>query len=712
MDIWKILEINPTNNKEDIDKAYEKIILKSKYEDDIDLNDVEIAYKYALEEAEAGFGEVNFNEESKEKPELEHTQELNDLVKEEDIDLEHTQELKIIENEEDPDELDFPEEEEKEIKDLNLMELSISKKFEDIINFDYWKEYCEKFKNTEGFIKSKITENLEKFIYNNFQVIPKDILKYIIKELNILENKTDILEKIDTKPDFDIYKIEGLSYSKTMKFFKLRYEAYYRLNYEFDNLREIGKVFKAAEKINSDDIDLKLLKIPYGILEDIEFAQEDSLIFSKTTSYYDEIDGSNKEVYRFYSVLINVYNFNQKDNIDEQYIDFDCTDYIPYYLNIFLKGYINYLVDDVDIAFDYWFNREIGHAPRNLGNISQKLILRKYTLLNEDIQQEIKAMGLMDKTVTISDIFSNIDLAYDFSNWRIIFETISPEELSKIKDKVVHYITNYYKILPKKTVEYIYEKVDLDNFENLKISDSLKDEIKNMPNMSNYIIDIPKDQKVEYYFNRYDYYANSAILNRRRMSDTLYKELKEVVNDFDVELIRVQQLFFEDTMRNQGYERTKNKIDSLQKIEDNRVFEFYNIFIETYNSKAITDNEFNRFLIIDQDKLLIHKDIINYINMSIYKLVGEEDNSNKFKEKIPNYFINKPVRRRNSRRKQQQEARRKALILSLATVVIMVLVIAIGFKIFGKNSKKGSLRNTGSYDKVAYIIDEEKTPKF
>lgn len=737
MNIWKILEINPTENKQNIEKAYEALKLKAKYDDNIDLKELEIAYKYALEMAEEEITEEDFknlekdeklsnetkevkneniknskkeeNNKKIEKEKLENTQEIEKVNTEDEIDLGKTQELSIV---------DIPEREsdkpiiskersnvKKDTKDLNLMELSISKNFEDIININYWKEYSEKFKNTEGFIKTKITENLEKFIYNNFQVIPKDILFYIIENLKILQNRKDIIQKIEECPDYPLYRIDNLSYELNNQFFKLRYEAYYRLNYEYEDLKSIGKVFTAAEKIYNKDIDLKILKIAYGILEDIAFAQEDSLIFSKTTNYFDEVGNCKKDVYKYYKALINVYTFNQFDDIEIKDLDFENTDYIPFYLNMFLKGYIAYLVDNVDIAFEYWFKEEIGPAPKSLGSISRKLIIRKYKYLKEETQEDVKAMGLMDKTVSLSDIFTNIDLAYEFSNWRIIFETITPEELAKVKDKVIHYITNYYKILPKKTVKYIYDKVGLGNFEDLTISEKLEYEIDNIPYMTNYSIKASKMKKVEYYFNRYDYFVNSAILNRRKMSETLYKNLREITkDDIDVEVIRVQQLFFEDTIRDQGYTRTKNKINELTTLNFNINFEIYNIFIEAYNTQVLSKTEFNKFLIIDQEKLLIYKDVLNYINMFIYKLAGELEISEKYEKEIPNYFINKPKRKRNAKKKEQQELRKKALLMSVVTVLILVLLIVIIVKIVGSVGGKTSFNYIDNYFAVVKTI--------
>ncbi len=494
MDIWDILEISPTNNKKEIKKAYAKK-LRVTHPDD------------------------NPEEFQKLKESFDTAILISESIEGDFFDEKNSTD-KIID---------------------------ISKDFKDIINLSYWKEYYFYYNDLSDVEKEKSLKNLGKFISRYYRSIPKDILEFLVDQFNLFEDDHYKLENIKQVPDFEIYFIDGLNSSENVEFFKLRYEIYFRYTYGFSNLNDLSKLLEKAEKLYRQDFELKVLKVSLGIFIDIEKQIGCKIEFNNAIEFFFNIIPREEKIYDFYRELMDFLLDGSTENIDKIY-SYNDYRYIPDYLLNFIKGYVNYINEDYDLTYDYWFNKNNRIYPEILKTTCKKLMTRKNGEINEKNREIIDQGNITEEeNITLEDISKNYALRYDINNWKNILEKNG--SILHILDEVLNILENSYKYLPKNILDYIYEKLDLDNYIGDKVSYTLLKEIKNMPDFVDYGDKIPIEFRNEFNIKRYEYYNNSTDIINQKLANKQYIELSTISYDHSTELIRLNQLLFRDILQ-------------------------------------------------------------------------------------------------------------------------------------------------------------------
>ncbi|SHH00520.1 DnaJ domain-containing protein [Anaerosphaera aminiphila DSM 21120] len=624
MNIWEILEIEPTENKKEIKKAYAKKLKVTHPDDDLEkFQELKEAFDLALNYRSSG-------EEGKSK---------------------------------------------------NLKD-SISKEFTDIISIEYWGNYYNKWENTED-----AKNNLEMFILENVGNIPKDIINFVLEKFELFIEDELALKSFKNIPDFKVYAIDGLNNDENIKFYRVRYAIFYKLTTGFNNIEELGELFNIGENLNSKDEDLKFLKLSFGIVQDIELKHYNPLALNNTKINLSMLENTESKTYNFVKNFIEVYS-KERLNLSDDFLKFQDVKYIPEYLILFLKGYASYVLENYNGAYYYWFV-EKNILPKILQEIAVREISLKESYLNAEFQESFSLENKKSEDVSldINDLFSNLDMSQNLDNWKNVLEDLSIEGYVNIQENIISFLVHNYKLLPKDVVDYIYKKFNIDDLENYKISNKLKTELKSLPNMNFKNNLIPKYMRAEFFETRYDYYFSSVRKEEGQFGNNLYNKLNSISFDYDVELIRVQQLFLEELALNKkntmGFKDTKDQLRKLNVFQPTDTFNFYSIFFKIYDVKKINYEDFNLLLSYKKERLLIYEDIYNVILSLAFKFSKDSESSKKYRDKLPNYLMGyidfqlKQIEKMQKRQNRTFKYIAKKIILSVSVVISAIVILAL-----------------------------------
>lgn len=602
MNIWEILEIEETNDKKIIKRAYAKKLKKTHPEDDPrGFQELKQAFDMALKISET-------------------------LV----IENEREEELKDIE------------------EDIRIMDFALSKKYDDILSMDYWKDYYIKFEKTMGIIQDNLRKNIEKSVNTLYFAIPKNIINYIIKEFELYKNNEEQRKFLDGLPDFKVLKIEGKTDEEIIEFYRIRNNIYLKMRFGFESLKELEKEFQKAENIYNYDLNLQIVKITFGLLQDIDETRANPLKLRNTEKYFKKVEKNHLKIFLFYENLIESLKNENLEKLGNDFYEFSDNDYIPDYLNKFLKGYVKFEIGEYENAYKYWFKKNTIITPQIMINIFKKLFISEYEKLTDEIKNDL----FETKSFNLYEILSNYKLALKIDNWKRLIENLGIEEYIEAQDRIVYYLKSNFMIIPKKTLEYIYEKLNIDEIHEQYLSQELKYEIKNIPAFSFDDINLEYGELEEFSRTRYYYFKIGRDfkdnIEVEEEQEKLYKKLTELSNNFDIELINLQNIFFKDL--NYSLKERKEEVSisyhyTIEKIKelssDNSStdeIELYHLYLQAYNNKELKDYEFERFLKINRKELIMDSQIYYYIATVINKVVGNEGEYEKCKSRLLYYY--------------------------------------------------------------------------
>ncbi|QQK08340.1 hypothetical protein [Miniphocaeibacter halophilus] len=603
MNIWETLEIEPTVNKEEIKKAFYRKTNKISDKNSQEFKDLLKIYSLLIKKIDA--------------PKKENSEDKNN-------NKEHN---KVESSKDKPNK-------------LKITELEISKKFKEIITIEYWNNYYDKLDQSIGIVYDNLIKNLEKFVYYNYQAIPRETLEFIIKKFNLFKNKSEIKDEILNTPNYMIYNIDDFSFEENLKFYNLRYEIFFQLNNGYKDIKNLEILFNKAEKLNPKDKDLKLLKVTVGLLDDIEKSKANPLDLKNTLEIFKQVEKIEDDIYTFYEKILEGNSLEDFSKIDESIFELNTKDYVPEYLNIFLKGFVEYSKSEYDLAYSIWFENKLDLIPTNLKNISKNLIIDKYEYLSKDLKKILVKKDYIKGNFTIEEIISDQELYSNIENWENSLKYLKDSELDM--ENILNFLKEKYIVIPKAVIDYLYNTMEINSVDESLISKELKDEMKNIPNF-NFNNNIPENQKEDFFRKRYEYFILSTDENNQDLANIIYGELKKYGFDYSVETIRVQQLFFSELKSNvlgkDRFVETEKKIEELAYLIPTKTIELYEIFLKAYKNENITEEEVNKVKSMSKDSLIISSDIYNFMIYFIYKIANKKEEALYIRELQANIFI-------------------------------------------------------------------------
>ena len=610
---WEILEISPTRNKEEIERAYNKKLQETKGENKTE--ELKEAYNKALEYAE-------------EEP---------------------TEELKI-------------------------MDLAISKEYKDMLSIDYWKEYHIRYEKTMGIIQSNLVKNLEKYIKTNYFAIPKELIFYIIGKFNLFEKNLEIIREYEVLPEFNISYISNKTDKENIQFYGLRYDIYHKIYLGEIDSKELEDDFSKAEEIYNEDNDLKILKTTVGLLKDIEKTKADPLVLNYCKKYFKELGKSETEIFLFYENLIEKLEDDELKLLDEKFYDFKNSDYLPNYLNDFIKGYIKYRLGEYDSSYNYLF--ESSETPKEIRNISKMMFINKYELLDENTRS--KLFG--GKDFNIYDLIENYILTIDIDNWENLVKDIDENTYKEFQKIVADYLPDNFMTIPKQVVDYIYDYFKIDFINTFELTNEKKYFIKNLPKF-----DFSRNKNQEHYRKKYEYYILSSLKDKEEEQEKYYEALKTDEFDLDLELIRLQNLFTNDILTNLGeykdFDELRSKIVELEKYKREEI-KLYKVFLKSYDYKKLEEFEYDEFLNIEAKGLFIDEQVYTFISTVVYKIMGNEEKYEENKFKL-SYFYNKAavdvlvLLKKIKRKKKGKKGNNNYKIIGIVVILIIIIIFGV-----------------------------------
>ncbi|HHX70380.1 MAG: hypothetical protein WAO56_08795 [Miniphocaeibacter sp.] len=596
MNIWEILEIEPTGSRKEVEEAFYKKLNKITDKDSEEFKDLVKIYSLLLKK----------------------TNKTKEEKKEKKIQVENNK------------------------SKLKIKELEISKNFEDIISIEYWNNYYEKLEQSVGIVHDNLIKSLEKFVYFNYQIIPKKTLEYIIYKFNLFKEEQGKIEEIFNVPDFKIYKINDFDFKENLKFYNLRFEIFFQINNGYENIEKLEILFNKAEELNSKDEDLKLLKVTLGLLKDIEKSKANPLCFKNTLENFEQVEKTEDDIYAFYEKLLEGNSLEDFSKIEESIFKLNTKDYVPEYLNVFLKGFIEYSKSEYDLAYSTWFENKLKFVPKNITDIEKNLVIDKYEYLPKDIKKILVKKDYIKANFTIEEIVSDQELYSNIENWKNSFKYFNNTNIEDEKNIILKFLKEKYMVIPKGVIDYLYRKIEIDSLDENLISKELKDEMKNIPNF-NFNNNIAENKKEDFFRKRYEYFILSTDENNQDLANIIYKKLKEYGFDYSVETIRVQQLFCGEFksgfLDKNGFVETEKKIEELAYLIPTKTIELYEIFLQAYKNESITEEELNKLKNINKDSLIISSDIYNFIIYFIYKIANKKEEALYIRELETNIFI-------------------------------------------------------------------------
>ncbi len=612
MKIWEILEISPSKDKKEIERAYNKKL-----------------------------GEVQGENK---------TEELREAYS------------KALEYAEDPKE------------EMKIMDLAISKKYENILSKEYWKDYHDKYEKTMGIIKSNLVKNLEKYINNYYFAIPKELLFYIVEKFNLFEKNIEKIKEYEDLPEFSIFYILNKSDKENIEFYRIRYDIYSKIHSGIMDLKELGEDFSVAEKIYNGDDDLKLLKVAFGLLKDIEKTKGDPLILNYSKKYFNEVEKNKKEIFCFFENTIEKLEKDELNSLDEKFYTFENSDYLPDYLSNFIKGYVKYKIGEYEFSYNYLFeNNEI---PKKIMDISKMMFINKYELLDNGTRSKL----FNRKNFSIYDLIDNYKIAVDLDNWKNLLNDIDEDDYKEMKKIVADYLPDNFMIIPKKVVDYIYNYFKIDEISTFELTNEKKYFIKNMPEF-----DFSINRNQEHYKKKYEYYILSSLKDKEEEQEKYYKSLKTEEFDLDLELIRLQNIFTKDILSNLGeykdFDELRSKIVELERYNRKEI-EIYKIFLQSYDYKKIEEFDYSNFLKIDVNGLFIDEQVYNFILTIVYKIIGNEEKYEESKFKL-SYFYNKAavdvlvLLKKLKIKKKSKKGNNNYKTISIAVIITIVILFTL-----------------------------------
>ena len=567
--------------------------------------------------------------------------------------------------------------------DIKFTDLALTREYSKLLLREYWEEYYIKYSKAMGFVKDNLHSSLEKNIFNLREAIPKEDLLYIVEKFKLYGKNAENIFKIKSLPDFNVYFIRGKNDLDNIRFYKIRYEIYIKLKEKSNNLKEIKELFYKAERINSEDKDLQFLKLSYGLLEDIAYSKADPLVLDKTTRFFKNIDDKTDTFYLYYRALIDILENEQYDELDYSFYEYENSNYMPKYLSLFINGYIKYQLNDFIATYNYWSKiKTVEEDDYFLNTIIKNLFINKFEILNDEIKGNLIARSYLN----FSDIIHNYELSTNIENWKIILENISEKNTKDI----IKYIEKNYVSLPKEVLEYAYIKTRMDKLENNIISKEIKDNIKNMPRFNFNNFNIPADMKYEFYKDRYEFYEITTKIYNNDLADNLYMKLNRISFDIDVELIRLQQIFYQDIYETNDistkFYNTEKKLEEIQQYKKSNEITIYNIFIKIYKYRELTERDYDRFVQINKNDLILQEDIYNFISLIIYKLANNEEKFNEIRKNLPYDYYKEAedilvylgkIKRDNITRRKKVKRKTNYTLLIIPIIVIIIFVILI-----------------------------------
>ena len=507
-----------------------------------------------------------------------------------------------------------------EEKNLSIMNLNISNDFNDISSYDYWKKYREFYEEISSVLKDNINKTLKKFVVTNYSAIPLDVLSFIVENFPIFE-EGNIKNEIKKLPNFEVYDIADLSNKEKLDFYKTRVEIYFLLKKGSLNFNEYDIRFSHEAKLNHKDRDLLGLKASFLTLKDIE-KEED---FSHLKTFLERWEFPNSKFYENYLKLLE----EKSTEIDFEDVN---VDHLPQYLENFLEGYVYYNAKEYDTAYEIWLE---GRDKDPLTKAKKRYISRIYEYLSNNLVDFLREEGILNEYVHIPVKFSDIkrrsDYARELSNWKEALNFNLLLEEPSLKDDVLNYLRENYKVLPKEVVEYIIRKVPIAPYEN--VSKEEYDDIVNLPNLNFKNPNISEEVEEEFYKKRYEYFEK---LSKGNFSSD-YDSLKEYGFDYSTEVIRVSELIAREVWNEKEFDfkDAKEKMDSMNSFEDSSTIEFYKIYIRAYEEKSISKEDMDKILNINREELVVPEFLYDFIMASLYKIYGDREATKKYVEKLP-----------------------------------------------------------------------------
>ena len=667
MNIWEILEIEETNDNKIIKRAYAKKLKKTHPEDD-----------------PTGFQEL--------KQAFDMALKISKTV--------------IIENKIEEDGFKDIEE------DVKTMDFVVSKKYDDLLSIDYWKDYHIKLEKAIEIIQDNSRKNIEKTVNTLYFAIPKNIINYITKEFELYKNDEEQRKFIYGLPDFNVLKIEGKTDEEIIEFYRIRNNIYLKMRYGFESLKELGKEFQKAENIYKDDISLQIEKVTFGLLQDIDETRAKPLKLENTEKYFKNVERNHLETYLFFENLIESLKNEKLEKLGGNFYEFSEINYIPDYLNKFLKGYVKFTIGEYENAYKYWFKENAIITPQIMINIFKELFISKYEKLTDEIRNDL----FETKSFNLYEILSNYKLALNIDNWKILIENLGIEEYIEAQDRIVYYLKSNFMIIPKKILEYIYEKLNLDEIHEQYLSQELKYEIKNIPPFKFDDINLEYDELEEFSRTRYYYFkigrdfTNNIEVEEEQ--EKLYKRLKEFSNNFDIELINLQNIFYRDLYYLKGkkeeisvrYYHTREKIKELSSDDSStEEMELYHLYLQAYDNKELKDYEIKRFLRINRKGLIMESQIYYYIATVINKVVGNEEEYEKSRKRLFYYYnqqaentliyLKKLEQKKSTITKKKSWGKYLYIYFGviLSAVLILKIIGYVDYKIYEKEQLKSKI---------------------
>ncbi|WP_430603753.1 hypothetical protein IGJ02_001321 [Enterococcus sp. DIV0724b] len=247
-------------------------------------------------------------------------------------------------------------------------------------------------------------------------------------------------------------------------------------------------------------------------------------------------------------------------------------------------------------------------------------------------------------------IYEKMDFFSDVEKWTPLFSNElkwTSDEYNEITEIIQIFLQSNYRVLSRQIIVYFETFFDFDSLaKEYKIEDNFRytwTKIKHVPPFSFDIYqDIPKEERIEYFTNRYELFqiVEGAVANQSSWFERLNACKTITTKDYDVINLQISYLLLNDFRMEQEQTVTEFKvlIGEANTLKANKTSAFFNAYYEWVKQKGST----NDVLIYNNSELTIpvtiFKLLIGYVYFSLSRHSRVKECWGELSKKNPSLF--------------------------------------------------------------------------
>lgn len=251
---------------------------------------------------------------------------------------------------------------------------------------------------------------------------------------------------------------------------------------------------------------------------------------------------------------------------------------------------------------------------------------RQETPPENDIKESKSTDNVRFFKCELAILYEEMDFFSDVDKWTSLFSNAlewTRDERNEITEIIQKFLLSNYRVLSRQVIDYLDTFFDSDSLVKEQKTDAnfryTWTQIKQVPPFSFDIYqDIPKEERIEYFTNRYELFqlVNDAVLNESSWSERLNVCRTLTTNDYDVVNLQISYVLLSDFRMEQEQTVTKFKelLSEANALKVNKTSELFS----TYYTWLKQNGSTNAVLIYYKSELTIPRTTVNLLMGYVY----------------------------------------------------------------------------------------------